>query len=212
MPPGARRAVGIAIAIGSTLWGCCVHGACEYPRPSTAGSAPSVPHGGPCRALPCPAGARNGGREAGPKSRPDAAHAAAGDRQQRVQQTLQPLHPGEVPGSTKAPQGPLLQVPLALTPPPPCPTNTSVQTVPFGGVPAAVRARCVRSALATWGTGTRRYPAGAACDLATALPMVPPCPCLAVRTIGGHWLKQWTVGGEGRGEQARLEPNADIAT
>ena len=35
---------------------------------------------------------------------------------------------------------------------------------------------------------------------------------LAVRTIGGHWLKQWTVGGEGRGEQARLEPNADIAT
>ena len=33
----------------------------------------------------------------------------------------------------------------------------------------------------------------------------------AVRTIGGHWLKQWTVGGGGRGEQARLEPNADIA-
>ena len=31
-------------------------------------------------------------------------------------------------------------------------------------------------------------------------------------TIGGHWLKQWTVGGEGRGEQARPEPNADIAT
>ena len=26
-----------------------------------------------------------------------------------------------------------------------------------------------------------------------------------MRTIGGHWLKQWTVGGEGRGEQARLE-------
>ena len=35
---------------------------------------------------------------------------------------------------------------------------------------------------------------------------------LAVRTIGGHGLKQWTVGDEGRGEQARLGPNADIAT
>ena len=39
-----------------------------------------------------------------------------------------------------------------------------------------------------------------------------PLPPSAVRTIGGHWLEQWTVGGEGRGEQARLEPNADIAT
>ena len=32
------------------------------------------------------------------------------------------------------------------------------------------------------------------------------------KRFGRHWLKQWTVGGRGRGEQARLEPTADIAT